>query len=167
MRLPTRKSEILAQAKKGQVDAYLTKEKVELLKRELIDLERARPEAVAEVRRTQEMGDLSENAAYQEAKGNLRRLNARMMTIGERLKNAIIIEKTDDGTVQIGSTVVVEMEGVKRTFEIVGEQEADPTRGRISFKSPIGVLLIGKTVGTQVELTMQNRNSSIKILKLT
>ncbi len=165
--MPRRSSEILAQSKKQPVDAYLTKDKIERLKRELIDIQtRQQPEALEELKRTQEMGDLSENAAYQEAKWTLRRLNARIISIQERLKHAIVIEPTNDGTVQIGSSVVVEIDGVQRTFEIVGEQETDPTRGRISFKSPIGMALIGKRSGDAVEITIQDRAKTVHILQI-
>lgn len=167
MQLPKRKSEILAQSKKVQTDAYLTQDKIERLEHELIDLDKnKRPEAIAELRRTQEMGDLSENAAYQEAKWNLRRINSRIMSIQERLKNAIVIEKTTDGTVQIGSTVHIEIDGKSRIFEVVGEQETDPTCGRISFKSPIGSKLIGHKVGEELQVLMQDRPIIIKIIQV-
>lgn len=166
MQLPKRRTEILAQSKKSQVDSYLTKEKIARLERELVELEQSRPAAIDEVRRTQEMGDLSENAAYQEAKWALRRLSSRMQTIEQRLKFAIVIEKSTDGSVQIGSTVQLEMDESPKTFEIVGEQEADPTRGRISFKSPIGRDLMNHKAGDAFEIKIQDRALKIKIVQV-
>lgn len=167
MQLPKRKSEILAQSKREQVDAYLTQDKIDRLQHELVDIQkRQQPEALEELKRTQEMGDLSENAAYQEAKWTLRRLNARILSIQERLKHAIVIQKVDDGTVQIGSTVVVSIDGIQRTFEIVGEQETDPTRGRISFKSPIGKELIGHREGEVMHPKLGEKIVEIGIVKV-
>ena len=69
MQLPTRKSERDRRATMQPQDNHLTPEKIERMKKTLLDLEtRQRPEAKSELQRTQEMGDLSENAAYQEAK---------------------------------------------------------------------------------------------------
>ncbi len=164
MRVPTRKTEILAQSKKGPVDTYLTKDKIVRLQRELLELEKSRPEAIEELRRTQEMGDLSENAAYQEAKWELRKLNNRMQSIEQKLKFAIVIEKSTDGSVQIGSNVQLEMDGSKKSFEIVGEQEADPMRGRISFKSPIGRELMNHKAGDKFQIKIQERAMNIKIV---
>jgi len=166
MQLPTRRSEILAQSKKGPVDNYLTKEKITRLERELLELEKSRPEAIEELRRTQEMGDLSENAAYQEAKWALRRLNNRMQSIEQKLKFAIVIQKSTDGTVQIGSSIQLEMDGKPKTFEMVGEQETDPTRGKISFKSPIGRELMNHKAGDAFQIHIQDKAVNIKIVQV-
>lgn len=167
MQLPKRKSEILAQSKKEQVDAYLTQDKIDRLERELIDLQkRQQPEALEELKRTQEMGDLSENAAYQEAKWTLRRIGSRILSIQERLKQAIVIEKSNDGTIQIGSTVDLEIDGKARTFEVVGEQETDPTRGRISFKSPLGRELLNHREGEELKMVLGDRPTVVRIVKV-
>jgi len=152
MRVPQRKSAQLAQTKK-KFDHHLTQEKIDRLERELKRLlETDRHEAKTEVQRTQEMGDLSENAAYQEAKWKLRRINGRITSIEERLKYAIVIKPTDDGVAQIGSKVTIEQNGKERTYEILGTQEVDLARGRISHNSPLGSRLIGKMAGDIVEL---------------
>jgi transcription elongation factor GreA len=152
MRVPQRKSQQLAQTKKTQ-DHHLTQEKIDRLERELARLlETDRHVAKAEVQRTQEMGDLSENAAYQEAKWKLRRINSRITSIQERLRYAVVIQPSNDGTVQIGSKVTIQQGGTERTYEILGSQEVDLARGRISHNSPLGCRLIGKQVGDEIEI---------------
>jgi transcription elongation factor GreA len=143
----------------------LTPAKIQRLKDELEDLKRRRlPEAAEEVRRTAAMGDLSENAAYQYAKAELRRINARILSIEERLKSAILIVKPKDGVVAIGSTVTVETGGRRQTFEIVGAQETDPSRGRISHLSPIGKALIGHSVGDEVTINTTAGQTAYRII---
>lgn len=110
------------------------------------------PAMRTEVARTQEMGDLSENAAYQEAKHHLRRTASRIAGLEERLMSAIPIEAgTNDGQVRIGSNVTVSDGAVERTYQILGSQETDPMKGRISYLSPLGAALMGKREGDEAE----------------
>ncbi|NBS41399.1 transcription elongation factor GreB [bacterium] len=151
MRVPTRRGEILAQSKKVN-DAFLTPAAIQRMKDEVVRLEKVeRPPAAEELRRTAAMGDLSENAAYSYAKGELRRINNRIEWLKLRIANAIPIPGASvDGLVALGSTVVVEFAGKRQTFEIVGAQETNPMRGRISYLSPIGSSLIGHAAGDVV-----------------
>lgn len=151
MRVPTRRSEVLAKSKQ-QNDHYLTPEKIERMKREIITLTKERPALALEMQRTAEEGDFSENAGYQAAKAALRRLNSRIDALNERLRYAIPIQAGVDasGRIRIGCTVIVEMNGKQMTFEIVGSQETSPSRGRISHVSPLGAALLDKKVGDEV-----------------
>ncbi len=166
MRVPTRQSEILAQSNKPPEDRYLTKAAIQKMNDELDRLvKRERPEAAAEVRRLAELGDFSENAAYQMAKGQLRRINARITTLEERLKNAIPIESgSTDGRIRIGSTVRVLANGKELQFEIVGAQETNPSRGRISYLSPIGAALLGHVRSDRVPVTLNDRQTTYEIV---
>lgn len=152
MRIPKRKSELQRQAMQGEPDRFLTRGAIRRLKDELERLETSeRPTAAAEVRRAGEMGDLSENAGYQAAKAHLRRVNARILSIQEKLKYAIPIERgSEDGIVRIGSVVELETDGRAFTYEILGSQESDPSRGRISYLSPLGAALMGHTAPDEV-----------------
>ncbi|PJA46156.1 transcription elongation factor GreA [Candidatus Uhrbacteria bacterium CG_4_9_14_3_um_filter_50_9] len=152
MRVPKRKGEEDRRALQPPQDHHLTRDKIAHLKKELEDLEQhERPEAIKEVQRTGEMGDFSENAAYQMAKGRLRRINARILSITERLKYAIPIEEgSPDGVIQIGSRVTVEIDGTERIYHIVGAQEVDVSKGRISYTSPLGKTLVGHRAGESV-----------------
>ena len=153
MRLPTRKSETLAQTMKVH-DDFPTPAKILRMREEIVDLEqRQRPVAAEELRRCAAMGDLSENAAYSYAKFELRRINNRITSLEQRLATAIPIDQSEsaDGRVRIGSRVTVESSnGRTSVLEVVGSQEANPLRGRISYLSPIGKSLIGHEAGDRV-----------------
>lgn len=168
MRLPTRKSE-LERLQRQEIDHYLTPEKIIRLTRELDDLvKRQRRPAADEVARTAQMGDLSENAAYQFAKQHLRRINDRITILEERLKHAIPINKQPaDGKIRIGSTVKLRLKSTELTFEILGSSESDPVRGRISYKSPLGSVLIGRAVGAVVSVPTTRGEMSYEILAIT
>lgn len=162
MRLPKRKSELLQSAKRV-ADYYLTAAAAEKMKKELDDLvKKQRPAAAAEVRRLAELGDFSENAAYQIAKGKLRGVNSRIISLQDKTKNAIIIKASADGRVSIGSTVALEIDGRKVVYEILGSQESDPRRGRISYLSPLGAALVGHEEGEEVAF----KNAKIKIVNV-
>lgn len=154
MRLPTRKSEILKRTKLSDGPVYLTKEGIERIHREIERIKRKAPEAREEVHRTHEMGDLSENAAYQDAKHQLRRMNNRLIVLEERLK--IVVEIKKDGSsesVQLGSTVILDQDGKEKKFTIVGPLEANPMKGFISYVSPLGSELLNRKVGEKVEIS--------------
>jgi len=161
MRMPTRQSEILQGTKKVS-DNFLSSNALQRYKNELQDLiKNQRPPAIKEVQRTAEMGDFSENAAYQMAKGRLRQINGRITSLEEKIKRAVIIKASTDGKISIGSIVTLDMAGKQVIYEILGSQESDPLRGKISYLSPLGALLIGKTVGEKfvfngVEIKIKN-----------
>jgi transcription elongation factor GreA len=150
MRLPIRKSERL-KIHQDEGPLHITPVGLQKIKDELADIKsRQLPQAIEDVKRTAEFGDFSENAEYQEAKGRMRRLHNRVMKLEEQIKRSVLIEKSQVQTVQLGSTVVVEVEKNKKTFEIVGQHEANPVHGRISNVSPLGSALMNKTVGDAV-----------------
>ncbi|MFH1077886.1 MAG: transcription elongation factor GreA [Patescibacteria group bacterium] len=133
---------------------YMSPEGLEKLKVELQDLKTVRrKEAVVRIETAKALGDLSENADYHEAKNELAFIDGRMQEIQQMLKNVSIIEQ-DGGTssVRIGSTIEVESRGIKKTFRIVGSNEADPAQGLISNESPLGSAFLGHAVGDQVEV---------------
>ena len=153
MRVPKRRGEEEARLKRTH-DDYLTSEKIEAMARRLLRLKQSeRPAAIAETQQLAEMGDFSENVGYQLAKANLRRINDKIMSLEERLKTAIPIERgSPDGTVRIGSTVTVACDGSERSYEILGSSETDPIHGRISHLSPLGKALLGHRAGDEVAL---------------
>ncbi|MEK7614824.1 MAG: transcription elongation factor GreA [Patescibacteria group bacterium] len=154
MRLPLRKHERL-KIHKDEGSLYLTKDGLEKLKHTLVDLQKVQlPQAIEDVKRTAEFGDFSENAEYQEAKGRLRRIHARIFSITKDLKRVSIITQNAHalGQVQMGSTVVLETNGMQKTYQIVGPHEANPVKGRVSHVSPLGSALVGKKIGESVSI---------------
>lgn len=145
----------------------MTEAKLNELKKELAHLKEIRPGAAAEVSRLAELGDFSENAEYQHAKGRLRGINNAMLRIEHQINNAEVIEKNDSaGEVQLGNVVTVEVDGKKKKFQILGSSETDPTQGIISRNSPIGEALLGREVGEEVEVKLPAKTVIYKILKI-
>src|SRR3990167_8032048 len=120
--------------------AYLSQEKFEELRKELEYLTTVRRrEVAAKLEFAKSLGDLSENAEYQEAREDQAATEERILKLQNILSGAIIItKKKGDDVLRIGSTVVVERVGEKqsRQYQIVGSEEADMAGGKISNKSP-------------------------------
>lgn len=128
---------------------YLTQEGLEKLKVELDTLVRSRrKEIAARIQEAKELGDLSENAEYQEAKNEQAFNEGRIEELENIIKHAAIIEedKKPSGIIQVGSTVTLSKDGATIAYQIVGSNEADPINGKISNESPIGRALLGKKV---------------------
>ncbi|NPA90583.1 MAG: transcription elongation factor GreA [Chloroflexi bacterium] len=134
---------------------YLTREGYEKLKERLEYLINVRrPEIAQQIHDAKEMGDISENAGYDEAKNAQAFLEGEIAELEWKLKHAVIIEEDRPGdTVALGAqvTVVDEASGEEETYTIVGSAEADPFEGRISNESPVGKALMGHKVGEVVE----------------
>ncbi len=165
MRVPVRQSEVLAQSKKVD-DHHLTRGTMERMRLEIIRLTKERPALSAEMQRTAEEGDFSENAGYQAAKAALRRVNSRITYLDEQLRFAIPIDQdTDDGKVHVGSKVTVEVNGKTMELEILGSQESSPGKGRISHLSPLGQALLGHSVGDIIDFATPNGAVAYKLLE--
>src|SRR3989344_7175583 len=107
---------------------YVTKEKLEELKAELQHLKTVRRLEVAErLKRAKELGDLSENSEYFEAREEQAVVEGRILELDETMKSAELIEKSPStGIVKVGSTVVVSKGGQQSKYVIVGSNEANP-----------------------------------------
>jgi len=147
MRIPKRRGEEFRKAKKGTGPIYLTRAGIQAIHDELRNIEKELPTVVQTVQETREMGDLSENAAYQIAKGKMRRMHTRLLVLNERLKNVIEIQKGKHDFVQLGSTVVLQTSNGEKIYTLVDSYESDPANGFISWHAPIGKQLRNKHVG--------------------
>lgn len=164
MRTPIRKTDRYIRAKQ---DAYITLNKYQELGANLEKLEKiVRPRLAKEVKKYAEDGDFSENAAYQIAKGKLRGINQRILDIQDILKRAEIIETSDNSSVQLGCSVIVEVNGNKKTYQILGSTETDPAKGIISRSSPIGTALVNKRVGNVAEVKVGDKKIKYKIIEI-
>ena len=143
-------------------DYHVSQEKYDSFVREFEKLEkRVRPKVIEEMQAAAEHGDFSENHAYQMAKWRVRGINGRLEKLKKKIDNAIIIEKNiQSDTVQIGSTVVVEVNGMEKEYQILGAEEVDPLIGKISHLSPLGKVLLGHSKGDKVEAEI---GDSIKV----
>jgi transcription elongation factor GreA len=132
----------------------LTREGLNALRAELAEMtEVTRPAVIARIKAARELGDLRENAEYQEARREQSFLEGRVQAAEELLRNVEIIEGgSDDGRVRLGSTAVIEHDGVEATYIVVGTNESDPAAGKVSAGSPIGAALMGGSAGDDVEV---------------
>lgn len=150
--------------------SYLTQEGKDKLQAELEFLKGpAREELAKRLRSAIQQGDLSENADYSSAKEEQGFLEGRIAELTTILSNVILIDEKSapKETVQVGSKVTIQEDTYpEETYFLVGPQEADPAKGRISHNSPIGQSLMDHRVGDVVEATIPTGKIKLKILKI-
>jgi transcription elongation factor GreA len=147
---------------------YISREGLERLKRELEALKTVHRREIAErLESAKALGDLSENAEYQEAKEAQSLNEARIQEVEEMLRDVVVIQKPTGTTrVEIGSTIEVDSPHGRETFTIVGSEEADPLLGRISNESPMGRAFLGASVGDSIATKTPGGNDTYKIRKI-
>jgi transcription elongation factor GreB len=148
----------------------LTKKGYNKLRAEYDELSlRERPKVVQGVSIAAAEGDRSENAEYIYGKKRLREIDRRLQYLTSLLKNPIIIDrsKVNSATVSFGCLVeVLDEQGLKRAWTIVGEGEADLKERSISSEAPVARALLGKKVGDVVEVELQKGASSFEIISI-
>lgn len=146
--------------------SYVTTEGLDKLKSELEYLKTTRRRELAQrIETAKNMGDLSENAEYHDAKEALSFAEGRIREIEEMLKNFSVIPASETGgKVRIGTTVEVEVRGIKKSYKIVGASESNPMEGLISNESPLGSAFLDRTVGEDVEVETPGGTTTYKIL---
>jgi transcription elongation factor GreA len=148
---------------------YLTAEGEAKLQAELIELKGPRRAELAKrLRSAIQMGDLSENADYHQAKEDQGFLEGHIQEIEHVLRNAKIITKNASrDIVGVGSHVTIQESSFpSETYHVVGAKEADPRNGKISNESPIGRALMDHKVGEVVEAETPAGKIKLKILKI-
>ena len=153
-----------------QKQTYITKEGLNKLKEELDFLKNTKRKEIAErISDAKELGDLSENAEYTEAKEEQSFVENRVLELESIVRNVNLIKKDKKASqVEMGSTIEVEnQEGKSFSYTLVGSNEADPSQGSISNESPIGQAFLGKKVGEEAEVEAPSGNIVFKVLKIS
>jgi len=148
---------------------YLSQEGLESLKKELQELKtKKRQEIAKRLQEAKDLGDLSENAEYLEAKEAQALNDNRINELEELLKNAVVIETpSEENIVAVGSTIEVKSnDNGTETFTIVGSTEAKPQEGKISNESPLGKAFIGRKIGEEIEVKTPGGIAKYKIIKI-
>lgn len=146
---------------------YLTPEKFKELEQELSALKTTKRKEVANnLEYARSLGDLSENAEYQEAREMQATVEDRIAVIENTLKTAEIVSDHRGDVVSMGSSVTVDGPKGKQVFKIVGSEEVNTTEGRISNHSPIGGVLMGKKKGDTVSVSTPKGQMSYKIVSV-
>lgn len=154
------------------MEHYLTKEKLEELKKELEHLKKdVRNEIAERLKRAKEYGDLSENAEYSEAKDEQARIESRIFELEDVLRNASVIKKSGaKDVVSIGSTIEVKKSGRGGEkilkYTIVGSNEAKPEENLISNESPLGKAFLDKKKGDIIKIETPGGKAEYKIMKI-
>ncbi|GGH28244.1 transcription elongation factor GreA [Alsobacter metallidurans] len=127
-----------------------------------------RPRIIQAIAEARSHGDLSENAEYHAAKEQQSLNEGRIAELEDKLSRAEIIDisKLSGGTIKFGATVklIDEDTDETKTYQIVGESEADVKSGRVSITSPIARALIGKKTGDSVEVNTPGGGKSYEIV---
>lgn len=146
---------------------YLTSEKAQEFRKELEYLKTDKRKEVAEnLEYAKKLGDLSENAEYNEARQDQAEVEDRINHLESVLQSAVILDGQQGDHVSIGSTVKVQKNGDKdiRTYKIVGSEEADMASGKISNLSPIGSALLGKKKGDNFSFSTPKGKTEYKLI---
>lgn len=141
----------------GEKEVILSVAGLKKLEEELEYLKTVRRKEVADrIKQAIEFGDISENSEYDDAKNEQAFIEGRILTLEKQLRNARILDDAEVSTemVTLGSTVVLkDLElGDTLEYEIVGSMEADPKNKKISNESPVGKAVLGKKIGSVLEV---------------
>lgn len=150
-------------------ETYLTEEGLKAIQDELEYLKMVkRPEVINALKEARALGDLSENAEYDAARGEQATVEAKIVELESMIEHAVIITEVKTDKVSIGNSVKIEYveDGETDEYSIVGSKEADPFNNRISNESPIAQAIIGKKVGDVATVASPNGEYQVKILEI-
>jgi transcription elongation factor GreA len=147
------------------MEHYLTQGKLDELKKELENYKTTRRLEVAKrLKRAKELGDLSENSEYFEAREEQQLVESRIYELEETVKNASIIKMTHGSkTINLGTTFRAKKGENEIKFILVGPDEVNPDKGMISHQSPLGKEFLGKKIGDSVQVTTPAGKAIYKI----
>ncbi len=149
-------------------DQIITQEGYDKLQDELNYLSSIKRREIAErIERAKDLGDLSENAEYSEAKDAQALNEGRILELTNTLKNVTVVNNEGSKEeVSMGSSVTVKSDGKEKKYTIVSFNEADPINGKISNESPLGVAFLGKKRGSTVNVETPRGLVEYKIIKI-
>ncbi len=125
-----------------------------------------RPAVIKRIKEARELGDLSENADYQDAREEQSFIEGRIQELEETIKDAQIVSASSGDVVGLGSRVTVSSALGQSEFEIVGPSESDPTEGKISNEAPLGMALMEHKTGDTVAVSTPDGEAKYEILKI-
>ena len=150
----------------------ITSEGLKEIKKELEELKNIkRPKIIEAIAEARAHGDLKENAEYHAAKEEQAKIESRVIGINDLIARANVIDVTKlekKDNVIFGSTVyLLDLESnKKKTYKIVGKNEADVTKNYIHFRSPIGKALIGKNKKDMITVTTPSGEKKFEIVEV-
>lgn len=149
------------------LDKVITKDALAKLKAELKTLSTTKRREIADrIQKAKDLGDLSENAEYSEAKEAHAFNEGRISELEALIKNSTVVSGKKSDKVGLGTVVVVKVKGKEKEYEIVSFNEADPVNNKISNESPIGQALVGKKKGDSVSVITPKGSLNYEILEV-
>lgn len=138
------------------------------IEEQIAALQKQRPAKIEQLKAARALGDLSENTEYSTAKRELRHLESRLRYLNKQLQYAQIITPTDDSHVDLGTRVTLQFEDDddQATYQIVGKQEADLAKQKITFDSPLGAALMHHQAGDTVTVQAPQSAYQVKIVRV-
>ncbi len=150
---------------------YMSQEGLEKLKKELADALAQRPIISAAIGEAREKGDLSENAEYESAREAQSLLEIKIANLKNTIANAKVLDSSQLSTDKVQMLTTVEVENLsakaRMKFTIVGESEADFSKGKLASTTPIAKALLGHGVGDVVEAKVPAGVLKFKILSIS
>lgn len=152
----------------SQNQTYLTAEGKAKLQKDLADLKLKLREIADRIDKAKELGDLSENAEYHEAKEDYAFTQGKIQQIEYDLTHGVVISHNkQSATVDVGATILLKREnGTEVKYTIVGSNEANPAQGLISNESPIGQSFLGRKKGDNVEVKTPGGATKYTIIEI-
>jgi len=148
-------------------DQIISKEGYEKLQKEMDECLKRRREIAERIERAKELGDLSENAEYHDAKDAQAFNEGRISELMSLIKNLTVVEhEANHGSAGMGSKVTVKINGKEKQYTIVSFNEADPVEGKISNESPLGSSFIHRKRGDKVRVTTPSGEAEYEIIKV-
>ena len=152
-------------------EIILTPEGFQRLKEEIEYLSSVKRDEVAErIRASRDFGDINENSEYDDAKNEQAMLEARIYSLEERLRSAIVIDSESVATDVVGVGTKVTLQDMQGgdvvQYAIVGSAEADPSAYKLSNESPVGRAIIGHKPGDKVTVAVPQGSRKFKVLEI-
>jgi len=146
----------------------LTKTGCEKLTKKLTSFLEKRKRLIVELEETRAMGDLAENSAYHSLRNRLMILDNQIDEIKIMLADAQVVSGNNGNrkTVGLGSKIKVSFNGSVKELKIVGDGEADPLKGKVSFGSPIAKALMDRRKGDEVKIATPGGRVVYRILSI-
>ncbi len=152
-------------------EIILTPEGFQRVKEEIEYLSSVKRDEVAErIRASRDFGDITENSEYDDAKNEQAMLEARIYSLEERLRSAIVIDSDNIATDVVGVGTKVTLQDMQAgdvvQYAIVGSAEADPSAYRLSNESPVGQAILGRKPGEKVTVAVPQGSRKFKVLAI-
>ena len=146
---------------------YFTKDGLQKLKEELHYLKTTKnKEIIKLISEAAAFGDLKENASYHDARDKMAFLRMRIAELEGAINEAVVSEKKETDKVQIGSEVLILLDGKEEKYHMVSPGESDILKNKMSYQSPLGQQLMGQGIGKEFDFKSGEEKIKVKILEI-